>query len=281
MNIIEHQELLKDLSDNDIAREMQQPSGNMPLYLVAGEAKRRADLRERFKAEQAGPPPTSTVQEDLLNSIMASQMPATGIAQGVQPQQMAQVGGPPLDPNMPAPNPNMPVVAPNPNMPAIAPTGEAPVDQIAQAQGIMAGQQGDMVRRLAGGGLVREDRKYSNGSGVYGSEGGQAYLNWLNLPKASACQRNKTAIPPNVATGLLSLPEKLKAERLLAEKIKAEQIEDKALDWEYKDTSDFSMVDPTLDPMITSIDNLKTADIPVDGGMTTRRYNDRRINRRG
>ena len=49
MNIIQQQELLKDLSDQDIAGEMQRPSGNVPLYLVAGEAKRRADLRERFK----------------------------------------------------------------------------------------------------------------------------------------------------------------------------------------------------------------------------------------
>ena len=152
MNIIQQQELLKDLSDRDIAGEMQQPSGNVPLYLVAGEAKRRADLRQRFKAEQSGPPPTSTVQEDLLNSIMASQMPATGIAQGIQPQQMPM-----------APPPQQMAMAPQPQqMPAIEPTGEAPMEQIPQAQGIMAGQQGGMAQGFAGGGLVREDRKYAN-----------------------------------------------------------------------------------------------------------------------
>ena len=163
MNIIEQQELLKNLSDQDIATEMQRPSGNVPLYLVAGEAKRRADLRQRFKAEQAGPPPTSTVQEDLLSNIMASQMPTSGITQGMPQrqmptapplQQMAQVRGPAVPP------------AQNPNMPVIAPTGEPPVDQIPQAQGIMAGQQGGMVQGFAGGGLVREDRKYQNPQGA-------------------------------------------------------------------------------------------------------------------
>lgn len=148
--------MLKDLSDRDIAGEMQQPSGNVPLYLVAGEAKRRADLRQRFKAEQSGPPPTSTVQEDLLNSIMASQMPATGIAQGIQPQQMPM-----------APPPQQMAMAPQPQqMPAIEPTGEAPMEQIPQAQGIMAGQQGGMAQGFAGGGLVREDRKYQTAGGV-------------------------------------------------------------------------------------------------------------------
>ena len=156
MNIIQQQELLKDLSDRDIAGEMQQPSGNVPLYLVAGEAKRRADLRQRFKAEQSGPPPTSTVQEDLLNSIMASQMPATGIAQGIQPQQTPM-----------ATPPQQMAMAPQPQqMPAIEPTGEAPMEQIPQAQGIMAGQQGGMAQGFAGGGLVREDRKYANGVSV-------------------------------------------------------------------------------------------------------------------
>ena len=164
MNIIQQQELLKDLSDQDIAGEMQRPSGNVPLYLVAGEAKRRADLRERFKAEQSGPPPTSTVQEDLLSNIMASQMPATGIAQGMPQRQMPMA--PPQQMAM-APQPQQMAMAPQPQqMPAIAPTGEAPMNQIPQAQGIMAGQQGGMAQGFAGGGLVREDRKYVNGSGV-------------------------------------------------------------------------------------------------------------------
>ena len=85
MNIIQQQEALKDLSDSQIASEMQRPSGQMPLYLVSTEAKRRADLRNRYKADASGPPPASTVQEDLLRSVMSSQMTPTGIAQGISP----------------------------------------------------------------------------------------------------------------------------------------------------------------------------------------------------
>ena len=85
MNIIQQQEALKNLSDIQIASEMQQPSGQMPLYLISTEAKRRADLRERYKVDASGPPPASTVQEDLLRSVMSSQMAPTGIAQGISP----------------------------------------------------------------------------------------------------------------------------------------------------------------------------------------------------
>ena len=103
MNIIQQQEALKDLSDNQIASEMQHPSGQMPLYLISTEAKRRADLRERHKVEASGPPPASTVQEDLLRSIMSSQTAPTGIAQGISqppPTQAAQ-SAPQMPPQMP------------------------------------------------------------------------------------------------------------------------------------------------------------------------------------
>ena len=83
MNIIQQAETLKDLSDQQIAKEMQHPSGSVPLYLVSSEAKRRADLRDRFKAEASGPPPTSTVQEDLLRSVLSNEMAPTGIVQNI------------------------------------------------------------------------------------------------------------------------------------------------------------------------------------------------------
>ena len=58
LNILQQTEMLKDVSDQRISEEMQRPSGQFgPLVFVATEAKRRADLRQRFKAEQAGPPP--------------------------------------------------------------------------------------------------------------------------------------------------------------------------------------------------------------------------------
>jgi hypothetical protein len=99
MNLIQQQELLKNLSDDQIAQEMQYPSGQMPLYLISSEAKRRADLRQRFKSEASGPPPQSTVQEDLMSGLTASQLGLGAQAQqpmapGPGPQQGIMQGAP-------------------------------------------------------------------------------------------------------------------------------------------------------------------------------------------
>jgi hypothetical protein len=104
INILQQQEYLKDLSDEQIASEMKQPSGQMPLFLISTEAKRRADLRQRFKQDQAEAPQT-TVQEDLLRSIMANQMQPPGgggITQGL-PQGAQQ----PTPQQAPQPQPQM------------------------------------------------------------------------------------------------------------------------------------------------------------------------------
>ena len=66
MNLIQQQDLLKNLSDQQIAQQLQRPSGGVPPYLVASEAKRRSDLRQRAQAMNVGAPPDATVQEDLL-----------------------------------------------------------------------------------------------------------------------------------------------------------------------------------------------------------------------
>ena len=96
MNIIQQSEMLKDISDDRIKQEMQQPTGQFPLYLVSSEAKRRSDMRQRFKAEADGPPPTSTVQQDLMASL-AAQTQAPGLPpgqgnQGIMGQQPSPSG---------------------------------------------------------------------------------------------------------------------------------------------------------------------------------------------
>ena len=151
MNIIQQQEALKDLSDSQIAQQMQQPSGDMPLYLVSSEAKRRADLRARFKAEQAGPPPTTTVQEDLLRSVMNAQTPPSGIAQGIGMPQQGPQG--PQGPQMPP-----------------------------QQAGIMSGalqqppapQAGQMPQQFAQGGIAQGLGQGLEGAGALGAGRGPA-----------------------------------------------------------------------------------------------------------
>jgi len=145
-NIVQQQEQLKNLSDDQIANEMKQPSGQMPLFLVSTEAKRRADLRERFKQDKAEAPQTS-VQEDLLRSIMAGQMqpPGTGqgITQGMQQPQMQQPQQMMQQPQMQPPQMQAPQMMPQ----AGAMQGVPP-----QGQGFAVG---GAVRGYAQGGMGR------------------------------------------------------------------------------------------------------------------------------
>lgn len=60
MNMLQVQDALKNASDSQLMREMQNPSGMAPQFLVLSEMKRRKDMR----AQAA--PPQGTVAEDLL-----------------------------------------------------------------------------------------------------------------------------------------------------------------------------------------------------------------------
>jgi hypothetical protein len=144
MNIIQQAETLKGLSDQQISSEMQHPSGSVPLYLVSSEAKRRADLRERFKSEAAGPPPTTTVQEDLLRSVMSNEMAPSGIAQNIpqSPPTQAATSAPQMPAQMPPQQQGIMQGAPSPQgLPGStgAPRGFA---------------QGGQVRGFEGGGIT-------------------------------------------------------------------------------------------------------------------------------
>lgn len=60
MNMLQVQDALKSASDNQLMREMQNPSGLAPQFLVLSEMKRRKDMRSRAT------PPQGTVAEDLM-----------------------------------------------------------------------------------------------------------------------------------------------------------------------------------------------------------------------
>lgn len=65
INIFQQQQDLESFSDQMLAREVQQPSGRYPQYLVASELQRRADLRRRF-SQQNMPGPAPTVVEQRM-----------------------------------------------------------------------------------------------------------------------------------------------------------------------------------------------------------------------
>ena len=84
MSIILQEDELKGLPDDYLAREMENPSGQYPQFLVFTELNRRKDLRERF-AEQQAQAPTSTMAEEMVAEF-------SGIGQAMPPQMM-----PPMD----------------------------------------------------------------------------------------------------------------------------------------------------------------------------------------
>lgn len=61
MNLIEIAEDLKDVPDQYLMQEIQQPTGNYPAYLVVSELSRRKRMREKVAKEM----PTQTVAEEL------------------------------------------------------------------------------------------------------------------------------------------------------------------------------------------------------------------------
>ncbi len=89
-NIIEQQDLLKGLPDNRLAMMMQNPSGDIPPFLVAAEAQRRQSIRAQF----SGGPQESvvdTLTKQLANVPQNIQAPAQMPPQMPPPQMQQQM----------------------------------------------------------------------------------------------------------------------------------------------------------------------------------------------
>jgi hypothetical protein len=52
MNIIDIQDNLKNLPEQALMQEMQQPTGSAPQFLVLGELKRRKQMRDDYNRQQ-------------------------------------------------------------------------------------------------------------------------------------------------------------------------------------------------------------------------------------
>ena len=85
MNIIQLQDNLKNLSDQQLAQEMQMPSGSAPQFLVLSELNRRKQMRDDFQAQQASQNKT-TVAQDVVTPAGMPQGVASDMAQSLAPQ---------------------------------------------------------------------------------------------------------------------------------------------------------------------------------------------------
>jgi hypothetical protein len=97
MNIIQVQDRLKGLPEDALVNYVEQPMGEVPIYLALGELQRRKEMKERFQASQAEKP---TISEQLVAEAKPMQMGLGAMA----PQQIMPggqgVGTPPPAPEM-------------------------------------------------------------------------------------------------------------------------------------------------------------------------------------
>jgi len=87
MNIIQIQDRLKGLPTNALVNYVEQPMGEVPIYLALGELQRRKEMKERFQADQMPPP---SVAEQIVAENKPQPM-AMGLG-AMAPQQMMPGG---------------------------------------------------------------------------------------------------------------------------------------------------------------------------------------------
>lgn len=98
---------VRGLPDQALQQELQQPTGMIPSYLVLAEAQRRQTMRQQAQQQQAQGQ-SSTVLQDVVRNMMASQPPP-----GIAPAGMT----PPKQGQGPSPTPPAPGQAPIPTPP--------------------------------------------------------------------------------------------------------------------------------------------------------------------
>lgn len=66
LNLIDQSNIIKGLDDATLQREMAQPSGTVPPFLLLSEISRRKDMRQRYAGQIAKDAPKTTVAQDVL-----------------------------------------------------------------------------------------------------------------------------------------------------------------------------------------------------------------------
>ena len=83
MNILDVQDSLKDLSEAQLIKEMQMPSGTAPQFLVLGEIQRRKRVRDDFASQQAKQQPT--VAQEAVAAMGIPQAAGMDMQQALNP----------------------------------------------------------------------------------------------------------------------------------------------------------------------------------------------------
>ena len=73
MNILEQEDLIKGLPDQALFQQADNPTGDIPQFLIISEIQRRTDMRKRFEA--AEPQPQTTAAERIVREGLGAFMP--------------------------------------------------------------------------------------------------------------------------------------------------------------------------------------------------------------
>ena len=84
MDILQLQDNLKNFSEDQLVREMQMPSGQVPQFLVLSELGRRKRVKEDFTRQQAANQPT--VAQETVAAAGVPQGGATDMARAMAPK---------------------------------------------------------------------------------------------------------------------------------------------------------------------------------------------------
>ena len=90
MNVIQIQDDLKNFSEDQLIKEMQQPSGNAPQFLVLSELNRRKRVKGEFAARQAQQQPT--VAQEVVASAGVPQSGMMGMSEALAPASVESGG---------------------------------------------------------------------------------------------------------------------------------------------------------------------------------------------
>ena len=90
MNLLQVQDDLKNFSQDQLVKEMQQPSGSTPQFLVLSELNRRKRVKGDFEARQAQNQPT--VAEEAVASAGVPQSGMMGMPEAMAPQSAVSEG---------------------------------------------------------------------------------------------------------------------------------------------------------------------------------------------
>ena len=71
MNILQLDDTIKGLPDEALMQEAQQPSGQVPQFLVISEVQRRSDMRKRHQQQSQEQPQGTLVKVDNFTMTLA------------------------------------------------------------------------------------------------------------------------------------------------------------------------------------------------------------------